>query len=128
MRVRTRVECASTEQRKNGELLRSAFTLEEIVAEVRQVLYLDSFTGLGHINIVVDEDIELYMTHLHGMTPELRVVQGLLEEARGNTSLAVDAWRAALTEDELHERWVITLQAWVNARSSRVNLLSAEES
>jgi len=68
------------------------------------------------------------MTHLHGMTPELRVVQGLLEEARGNTSLAVDAWRAALTEDELHERWVITLQAWVNARSSRVNLLSAEES
>lgn len=118
----------ATEQRKNGELLRSAFTLEEIVAEVRQVLYLDSFTGLGHINIVVDEDIELYMTHLHGMTPELRVVQGLLEEARGNTSLAVDAWRAALTEDELHERWVITLQAWVNARSSRVNLLSAEES
>ncbi|MAV46852.1 MAG: hypothetical protein CMM70_03215 [Rhodospirillaceae bacterium] len=117
----------ATEQRKNGELLRSAFTLEEIVAEVRQVLYLDSFTGLGHINIVVDEDIELYMTHLHGMTPELRVVQGLLEEARGNTALAVDAWKAALAEDELHERWVITLQAWVNAQSSRVSLLSPEE-
>ncbi|MDG1414492.1 MAG: hypothetical protein P8R39_04015 [Alphaproteobacteria bacterium] len=118
----------ATEQRKNGELLRSAFTLEEIVAEIRQVLYLDSFTGLGHINIVLDEDITMYMTHLHGMTPELRVVQGLLEEARGNTSLAVNAWRAALSSDELHERWIITLQAWINAESSRVSLLDAEDS
>ena len=118
----------ATEQRKNGELLRSAFTLEEIVAEVRQVLYLDSFTGLGHINIVVDEDIELYMTHLHGMTPELRVVQGLLEEARGNTALAVDAWKKALASEELHERWIITLQAWVNGESSRISLLEVEDS
>ena len=119
----------ASEQRQSGELLRSAFTLEEIVAEIRQVLYLDSFTGLGHINIVLDEDIELYMKHLHGITPELRVVQGLLEEARGNTRLAVDAWKAALeSEDALHERWIITLQAWVSGESSRVAVVTAEES
>ena len=117
----------ATEQRKSGELLRSAFTLEEIVAEIRQVLYLDSFTGLGHINIVLDEDIEIYMKHLHGMTPELEVVKGLLEEARGNTDVAVGAWRAALDSDELHERWVITLQAWVSSESSRVSVVDADE-
>ena len=61
------------------------------------------------------------------MTPELRVVQGLLEEARGNTPLAVDAWKAALSSDELHERWIITLQAWINAESSRVSLLDADD-
>ena len=62
----------ATEQRKNGEALRSAFTLEEIVAEIRQVLYLDSFTGMGHINIVLDEDIAMYMKHLPGIPPALR--------------------------------------------------------
>ena len=118
----------ATEQRKNGEALRSAFTLEEIVAEIRQVLYLDSFTGLGHINIVLDEDIAMYMKHLHGIPPELRVVEGLLEEARGNTDLAVRAWRNALESDELHERWVITLQTWVGAQSSRVSIIDASDS
>ena len=91
------------------------------------MLYLDSFTGLGHINIVLDEDIEIYMKHLHGMTPELEVVKGLLEEARGNTDVAVGAWRAALDSDELHERWVITLQAWVSSESSRVSVVDADE-
>ena len=68
------------------------------------------------------------MKHLHGITPELRVVQGLLEEARGNTRLAVDAWKAALdSEDELHERWIITLQAWVSGESSRVAIVTAED-
>lgn len=118
----------ATEQRKNGEALRSAFTLEEIVAEIRQVLYLDSFTGMGHINIVLDEDIAMYMKHLHGIPPELRVVEGLLEEARENTDLAVRAWRAALDSEELHERWVITLQAWVEAGSSRVSIIDATDS
>ncbi|MEC7140800.1 MAG: hypothetical protein VXX01_05640, partial [Pseudomonadota bacterium] len=118
----------ATEQRKNGEALRSAFTLEEIVAEIRQVLYLDSFTGMGHINIVLDEDIAMYMKHLHGIPPELRVVEGLLEEARENTDLAVRAWRAALDSEELHERWVITLQAWVEAGSSRVSIIDATNS
>lgn len=118
----------ATEQRKNGEALRSAFTLEEIVAEIRQVLYLDSFTGMGHINIVLDEDIAMYMKHLHGIPPELRVVEGLLEEARDNTDLAVRAWRTALDSEELHERWVITLQAWVEARSSRVSIIDATDS
>ena len=95
---------------------------------IRQVLYLDSFTGMGHINIVLDEDIAMYMKHLHGIPPELRVVEGLLEEARENTDLAVRAWRSALDSEELHERWVITLQAWVEAGSSRVSIIDATDS
>ena len=86
----------AAELREKGALEESTELLDIVAEEVRRALFLDGFTGLSSLEVVLEDDIPIYMLRLHGDAPELRIVEGMLERARGNSDQARTAFRKAL--------------------------------
>ncbi|WP_133511622.1 hypothetical protein [Candidatus Thiosymbion oneisti] len=94
--------------------------LGQAVAETRKWLYIDQLAGRSLVHGITDDDIPMYMVPLHGWNPEIRVILGLLEQARGNPQAARDAWRRALQdqpplEPPLDQAWQDRLADWIEA-------------
>ena len=120
----------AAELRADGALDAATELLDKVAEEVRQALFLDSFTGYSSLEIVIDDDIAIYMARLHGPRPELSVVKGMLERGRGDIDAAIADFRQAMQlsgvgpEDsiavELNQslglsvEWLLRLNEWID--------------
>lgn len=116
--------------REAGARDAAAELLDKVAEEVRQALFLDGFTGYSSLEIVIDDDIAIYMTRLHGARPELSVVKGMLERGRGDIDAAIADFQMALSlsgvgpddaiaigmdqSQGLNVEWLLQLNEWVD--------------
>ena len=120
----------AAELRELGAREQSTELLDTVVEEVRQALFLDRFTGYSSLEIVIEDDIAIYMSRLHGPRAELSLVKGMLERGRGNLSTAIADFEEALRlsgvgpsevievgmeqSDGLDIKWLLQLVAWID--------------
>ena len=120
----------AAELREQGARDAATELLDKVAEEVRQALFLDSFTGYSSLEIVIDDDIAIYMARLHGPRPELSLVKGMLERGRGDIDAAIADFRQAMQlsgvgpEDAvaigmeqsqgLSVKWLLQLNEWID--------------
>lgn len=107
----------AAELRRRGDAAAAERRLEQTLADARRALYLDRHGDYSHSPVVIEDDIQVYMRRLFGWNAEIRIVLGLLEQARGHTAAARQAWQAALQEQAgepgLSAAWRQRLSAWL---------------
>jgi len=104
----------ATQNRQKNQSEQATRYLEKSINETRRALYIDSFTGYSTLPVIAEIDIHIYMAKLHGWTPEIRVILGLLEKARGRYTAAHEAWKRARDENPgLSPAWQQRLKEWI---------------
>ena len=120
----------AAELREAGARDEASELFDKVAEEVRQALFLDSFTGFSSLEIVIDDDIAIYMSRLHGPRPELSVVKGMLERGRGDIDAAIADFRQAMRlsgvgpeetiaigmdqSQGLSVEWLLQLNEWID--------------